>query len=455
VGFAGRNEDCANRKKLNTNTLHSQDIPRRIGSTPDAGQARTLIFITLVLLIGYGFALRHSLDFAIDGKTFYLSGKAMIVGGDFYDPAVEKSLSERFAPDGENAHLFAHLLTHPPITPVLFAPLSVLPWSVFRLLLLAMNVVSIPVIAWLCLRLVDRISVTGLWLAAAFIAVLPPVWQAIKLGQIALPMLACALLAAHCFLQKRSRWLAFFVVLAMVKPTFCVPLLAYLFLIGKTRTRLAMLAAGGIYAALNVIGMVRLQMQEISFVESYRRALNASFSGGGLNDPRLMGAIRLDVEVLLANVSYITPQIAKYAVVIVAAGAFWWATRRFLGRENESQFGACVAAMLLLGLILFYHRSYDAVLLLPAFFVGLAGAWPARNARREYSRRALHGALAVTALLCLAAIGSDERNALNMVLKTFGTSQPLWFKAACVLVCYGLMVAILKILSSKTQGENA
>lgn len=442
---------------MNTHFLHSSaDAPRRAGSTPSAAQTRALLFITLVLLIGYGFALRNSLDFAIDGKTFYLSGKAMIVGGDFYDPAREKALSEQFAPDGENAHLFAHLLTHPPITPVLFTPFSLLPWSVFRLLLLAINVISIPIIAWLCLRFAGRITLAGLWLASAFIAVLPPVWQAIKLGQIALPMLACALLAAHCVRRERWRWAMAFAVLAMVKPTFCLPLLAYLFVVGKPRARLSLLAAAGIYAALNLIGVARLQMQGISFVDSYRRALDASFSGGGLNDPRMMGAIRLDVEVLLANVSFLAPQIAKYTIAILLLVAFWWATRKYLMRENEAQFGAGVAAMLLLGLVLFYHRSYDGVLLLPAFFLGVVGALSTQGAGREYSARPLYLSLVFVALLCLSAIGSDERNALNMVLKLVQTTQPLWFKAACVLVCYGLMMVILSTLKTpKTQGENA
>ena len=429
------------------------------GSTPTK-----LLVIALVLLGGYTFALRHSLDFSIDGKTFYLAGKAMIVGGDFYDIEHEKLLSERFAPDGKNAHLFAHSLTHPPITPVIFAPLSLLPWSVFRLVLLAINVGSIPVIAFLCLRFYQRPSFLALWASSVFIALLPSVWQAVKLGQIALPMLASALLAAHFVLRRQPKGIALFALLAMVKPTLCIPLLAYLFVVGKPRERLALLGAGAAYGFLNLLGIARLQMQGISFAESYRQALNLSFGGGGLNNPLNIGVIRLDVEVLLTNLSLVAPKTAKYAIVFLLIGAFWWASRRWLGRENQMQFGAAVSAMLLLGLIMFYHRSYDGVLLLPALFLGISAWWQSLRAHREYSSaRYFHLALAVVALLCLAAIGSDGRNALNMILGVVKMSQPWWFKATCVLVCYGLMMIILKLqptselqsTSKPPQGELA
>lgn len=431
----------------------------RPSNRPAAGKSRwqtlaTPALIALVLLLLYAPVLRRSHNASIDAKIFYLAGKAFVVGGNPYDPATEQALVARYAPDDRLAEPLTYLLTHPPITSLLFALPALLPWPAFWALMLAVNIASIPLAAFLLLRFWGDPSPRLLWPASFFIAFLPPTWQCLRLGQIALPMLVCSLLAAHFFYRERFRGGGLSALLAMVKPTLCLPLLAFLFLRGGFRARRALLLTGLAYAALNLAGVWRLQAQGIDFKESYQRALDLSFAGGGINDPLTTAIIRLDLEALLASTGLGAFPLIKPVAVVLLAGLFGWAMRPRLGRESSFLFGGGVIAMLLLSLTAFYHRSYDGVVLAAAFFYALA-AWKSAwrgEAVKNSPARWCSPVLGAVILLGLAAIGAQQHNLLNLALRPLGMEQPVWFKAAGVLVAYGFLTMILR---RHAQGEFA
>jgi len=420
---------------------------------------RTLItpaLIALVLLLLYAPVLRYSYNASIDAKIFYISGKAFLEGGDPYNPVTEQALVARFAPDANPSEPLTYLLTHPPITSLLFALPSLLPWPAFWALMLVVNIVSIPLVAFLMLRFWGEPSPRLLWLASFFIAFLPPTWQCLRLGQIALPMLVCALATAHFFYQQRFRGGGICALLAMVKPTLCLPLLAYLFMRGEWRTRRAFLLVGLAYAVLNLIGIARLQMQGINFKDSYQRALELSFASGGINDPLTTAIIRLDLEALLLNSNM---AVAKPVIVILLMALFWWALRPQWSRETRFVFGGAVAATLLLSLTAFYHRSYDGVVLAAILFYAHAvwkwaeGEKPAKNLMARWCALALIAVI----LLCLAGVGAQQNNLLNLALRPFGLEQPVWFKAGCIVAAYGFLMIVLRRHAQDTpaHGEKA
>ena len=416
----------------------------------------TPALIALVLLLLYAPVLRYSYNASIDAKIFYISGKAFLEGGDPYDPVTEQALVAKHAPDAHPSEPLTYLLTHPPITSLLFALPALLPWPVFWALMLVVNIVSIPLAALLILRFWGNPPPRLLWLTSLLIAFLPPTWQCLRLGQIALPMLVCALAAAHLFYRHHLRGGGVSALLAMVKPTLCLPLLAYLFVRGEWRTRRAFLLVGLAYATLNLIGIARLQMQGINFKESYQRALELSFAAGGINDPLTTAIIRLDLEALLLNNNI---AFAKPVIVILLLALFGWALRPQWGRETLFVFGGAVAAMLLLSLTAFYHRSYDAVILAAILFYAHA-LW--RWGKNEFSSphllvRWCSLALIIVILLCLAGVGAKQNNLLNLALRPFGLEQPVWFKAGCVFAAYGFLMIVLRRHAQDTlaHGENA
>lgn len=406
----------------------------------------TPALIALVLLLLYAPVLRYSYNASIDAKIFYMAGKAFVEGGDPYNPVTEQALIAKYAPDDGPSAPLTYLLTHPPITSLLFALPALLPWPAFWALMLVVNIVSILLAALLILRFWGEPSPKLLWLASFFIAFLPPTWQCLRLGQIALPMLVCALAAAHFFYRQRFRGGGVFTLLAMVKPTLCLPVLAYLFLRDEGRARRALLLAGLAYAALNLVGVWRLQAQGIDFKESYQRALDLSFASGGINDPLTTAMIRLDLEAFLVSIGLGALPFAKPLIVVLLAGLFGWAIRPRLGRESSFVFGGGVIAMLLLSLLAFYHRSYDGVVLAAILFYAHA-VW--RRGRNESSSlnsmvRWCSLALIAVILLCLAGVGAQQNNLLNLALRPLGMQQPVWFKAACVLIAYGFLMIILR-----------
>ncbi len=326
---------------------------------------KTLAWGGLLLAVAY-FSWRgiwRGINDSGDLAVGYSATRAWISGQDPYDVvALKRELSAAGGADVASSPQLDRLLNvYLPTTLPAFVPVAILQWPVARLLALTINVGGTALIVLGLIRLLGwRPSQPRALALMAFLIALAPLHTTIASGQTAIVSTA-ALVAGLLLERARHRTLSgmLFGLATVLKVQLGLPFLAYLV---WRRRFVAAGAAGAVVVGSSVLAVGWMQLTGVPWLASWLANVGALSGPGGINDPSPLNADRfslINLQVLLFNfvpngdwVNALT-----YGLVGAAAVAFAWLGR---GREREL---LAVSIVAVLGLLVTYHRYYDAVLL--------------------------------------------------------------------------------------------
>ena len=305
-------------------------------------------------------ALTDSGDLAVG----FSAARAWLVGHDPYDAVVLKhdlllAGGTQTAIDRLDALRNVYF---PPTLP-LFLPVSMFSWPQAVLVWLLLNVGAVLLVAMGLARLFGWSPVSTRALAlTAFLLALAPVHTTIASGQTGL--VATAALVAAMLLERSGRpvqaGLAYGVATA-IKVQIGLPFLAYL--VWRRRWGTVKPAALAL-AGLSLVSVGRMEVTGSPWYQSWIANLAMLSGPGGMNDPGQLNADRyslVNLQYLLDSLSPGGPWADALAFFTVgsALGILLWLVR---GRHPRNELLA-LATVAVLGLLVTYHRYYDAVLL--------------------------------------------------------------------------------------------
>lgn len=356
-------------------------------STPTQPRTRRALvgalWVVLALAVGVllvrgtwrGMQEDHSRDFAL----IYSCVLGWVEGFNPYDASQlddvwrEAGGSERYLPTARSRvdNLY------PPSTFALLSPLTLLSWSQTHIAWALMNTAMVGVIVWSLLRIAGMRfgSVGGIVLCAAACAS-APITTSIAHGQTPLPVVACVVLA-HAL--RIGGWSVIPGVLlgmaAAIKPQIGFVFLAYeLFRMRWVIGGTGLAVTGGLAA----IGVLRLQIAGVDWLPTLRANLAGFRAPGAVSDPALTGPARshmtnlhVPLHALIENRTLVAGLVFAIVGAIALVFLVIWLRRR---EDRRELLTLSMASSLLL--LVVYHRSYDAaVLLIPA-------AWAFDSLRR-------------------------------------------------------------------------
>ena len=328
---------------------------------------RQLAWIAIAIAVAY-LAWRgvwRAIGYDQDLNVGYAAGRAWLFGRDPYDADALRDILVRSG-NGRIAFeesLAWRLNVYFPTTLPVFLAVSFLPWMAATLGIIAVNLVATFAILWGMLRLLGwRWSETrALWLTAFFLA-LAPVHATITAGQTGLLSLLALVIAFN--LEGSSlrfgAGIAYGLATAL-KVQIGLPFIAY----AAWRRRWA--SAGAAVAVVGVLSLVsigRMQVAGVPWVSSWLANLATLSAAGGLNDPGAENTQRyalVNLQFALSSILDNPFAVQAITIAVVGAGAlaFVWLTRG--GKPGDELLSLSVVAVL--GLMVTYHRYYDAVVL--------------------------------------------------------------------------------------------
>jgi hypothetical protein len=328
---------------------------------------RQLAWIAIAVAIGY-LAWRgvwRAVGYDQDLNVGYAAGQAWLFGRDPYDADV---LRNTLVSGGNGEVAFAESLVwrlnvYFPTTIPLFLAVAFVPWSVATLGLIVVNVAAAIGILWGMLRLLGwRWSETrSLWLTAFFLS-LAPVHATITAGQTGLLSMLALVVAFNLERDRRGTGagLAYGMATAL-KVQIGLPFVAF----AAWRRRWA--SAGVAVAVIGLLTLVsvgRMELAGVPWAASWLANLGSLSATGGLNDPGIENTqryalVNLQFALSSALADPFVVQAITLAIVGAAAVALVWFLRG--GRPYNEVLALSVVAVL--GLMVTYHRYYDAVVL--------------------------------------------------------------------------------------------
>ena len=316
---------------------------------------------------------RFDRSFFIDGKVYYAAANLFAHGRDPYDGAALIAESLHADPAGYPAGTAGELYINLPAALLPAAAVSFLPWTAFTTLSLVLMAFSIPLIVVFGLTAtgvdVTRGRLVGL---SILLAAYPPVWRCMMTGQVAILICAVCLGVCACVERRRSParlWgAAAFTFLALTKVTCAVPLLVYLFVRSARQERMALTAGASVFVAACLV--VTVMIGPHAAVSGLRENQAITFGPAGPDYPYFAPAkfARIDLEPLLAMFVG-APRLAavKYGLcLLLFLPLLVWTIKNGPGVDAR-----LASAWLAFSLILFYHRSYDALMTAPILFLGI------------------------------------------------------------------------------------
>jgi len=295
----------------------------------------------------------------------FSAARAWLLGHDPYDAAVlNRDLFLAGGADLTNSGLLELLrnVYFPTTLPVL-APLALVSWPEARVLGLVINVGASLFIALGVSHLLGwRLTSPRALALTSFVLVLAPVDATIAVGQTCI--MATAAVVWAVLLERSGRATASGVMWGLataIKVQVGLPFVAYL--LWRRRWAPA-LASCLVLVGLTVLSVVRLQVAGASWLTGWLANLSWVSRPGGINDPGMQNSSR----VLMINLQYplsslvadgVLVQLITFSAVGVAALALVWLSR---GRDPHPDL-LVLAVVAVLGLLVTYHRYYDAVLL--------------------------------------------------------------------------------------------
>lgn len=328
---------------------------------------KALVWAAVLVALAY-FAWRgvlRGISQSGDLAVGYSAGHAWLIGHNPYDAQeLHRILQAAGGGDLASGSLLDRLQdVYFPTTLPIFAPLALLSWPEARLVAIVANVAATAFIAVGLLRLIGwrLTSMKALLFIAALLA-LSPVHTTIALGQTGL--LATAAIVAAMLAERAGRpYLAgiLYGLATVFKVQIGLPFLVYL--LWRRRWAMPSVAALVVVGA-TAISAIRMQAAAVPWLAGWLDNLASLSRPGGINDPSVLNPDRFS----LINLQYplrsiidngAVVDVATILVVGAAALAFAW-----LRRSRDAHPDLLSLSMVaVLGLLVAYHRYYDAVLL--------------------------------------------------------------------------------------------
>lgn len=319
-----------------------------------------------------------------DLMWMYSASRAWLQGGNPYtiegaDDAFVSGggateMEKKFRPGAREAGRSG--LLYPPTTFVVMAPIGALPWSAAKLAWALVNAASLGGLAWALVRIAG-LSWRGwrAWAVLALALVYAPGITATAFGQMPVP--ATALIALAVVARRAGRPMLAGALLALacaLKPQHAGLFVVYEALRGRWRVVLSAAVVGGVIAG---VGAGVLWARGFNWVDDLRANVGA-FTVSGVGAPTRDNWLRFQMINLHYPLhEFITSVALVKALVFGVCGALMFGAWRLRPKDadgpDELLALAVVAAA---SLMVVYHRSYDAVVLLfpLAWCVGRAGA---------------------------------------------------------------------------------
>lgn len=338
-----------------------------------------------------------------DWRLVYAASRAWLVGELPYDAASVRRVFDAAGSMGQDAMntRTSEVLVYPPPALAALSPLAALPWRVASPL---WTVLSIGMYAGAIAALAAIAGLRGRWrvLFAGLSLVLCPIHTLLWQGQTATPVLLFVALSAWLIhrsqtptprLGRGSRATAAHVLAGVLLGVASVlkPQLGFVFLVyhaGRFRWTVA-LAGGFTIAALTTLGIARMSLAGVAWLEPYRANL-AAFTATSDASPLSTNPIRhhlLNLHYPLHTILGDAAPVGILVLAIVAAASLVYlrldwrrdadsGERRVLEHELLSLSMAAAVT-----LVVAYHRIYDAVLLLIPLAMLLSPSWRALRRR--------------------------------------------------------------------------
>ncbi len=358
-----------------------------------------------------------------------IQSHAWILGKDPYDPLIftqlwpsdagQIVLLHREALDGSMPAKRGMPSPYPlPCFPLLF-PLGLIRWKIANLLWIAICLFAFA-LALICTAVnagIDlRTSQAGV-LAAGALA-FAPFHTAIFTENPVLPVFALGMLAM--VIAERGKEAAAIVLLIVAlafKPTVALPFVGYLLIRDRWRILIPVVMGVGLLLA---VGQIRLTAAGASWLPTFLRGSQKMFGPGGIDDFSSVNPLRfnlLNLQVIGFELlgTRLGAQVAAWLTYLVLLTLWLWGRRRTSGQAAGVLELSILAATILLP---FYHRFYDAVLLL------LPLSWAIGNFRGELRRYARVALLLMTPFLLP---GATVLNQLAGTATSFKNISRFWW----------------------------
>ena len=305
----------------------------------------------------------------------YSAGQAWLAGEDPYQPAMlMKHLAQAGAQEFATPDYVGFMRNiYLPTTLPLYSPVGVFPWTVARSVWVGLGTVSLLVCVAGIMQLagVRWGSTPGLGLMALSLA-LAPVHTAFGLGQVS--VIALGSLMAAVMLEQRGRagWAGLFYGLATIaKVQIGLPFVLYV--LWRQRWRAGIIALA-LVAGVTLLSVARMEVAGVPWFASLQDNLRFTFTDRGYNDAIRGSAGRYTLVNLAYLLHVFTDSrllvgLASYGLVGAAGLAV---LARIHGKGYSQELLGC-SLIATLCLLVTYHRTYDAVLMLIPAGWALAG----------------------------------------------------------------------------------
>lgn len=334
-----------------------------------------LLLVGAAISILWGVSLERGVRGGVMGfPGIYFGTKCLLQGGDPYDvdQLVRVYQAEGFPLPSESAERrqSVTLYVNLPTTFLFVAPFTVLPLATAQTLWLVLVVGSFSLAAFLMWRL-GRTYAPAVSLLLTFI-VLANCEIIFSGGNTAGLVVALCVIAVWCLLTERSALLAVICLAASlaIKPHDVGLIWLYFLLAGKTYKKRA-IQAGALAVALALVGTLWVSHVAPHWTSELRSNLATISAPGGINEPgpTSIGVGSPDMIIDLqtvASVFHDDPRIYNPITYVVCGTillAWLIVVLRSRPSRDENAFFAIVSVAAL-SMLVTYHRSYDAKLLL-------------------------------------------------------------------------------------------
>lgn len=305
----------------------------------------------------------------------YSAARAWIAGDDPYDPVILRGHLARAGGVAQATEASMNFMRniYLPVTIPMFVPVALLPWPVARISWALINVAGLVVIVVRVLRLAEvpvcSYRGTGLIVLAMLFA---PVQTAIGTGQSSIVSVMLLILASGKEQAGRPWWAGLLYGLATaMKVQIGLPFVAYLL---WRRRWIAASGAGIVLLVLTSVSLLRMEVGGIDWLASRQANVQQTMSSGGYNDAISGSPGRytlINLQYLVHDFTDSRPVANGVTLAVVGALGLLMVVR-LRGRDPEHELLA-FSTVAVLTLLVTYHRTYDAVLML------IPAAWALRG----------------------------------------------------------------------------
>jgi hypothetical protein len=339
--------------------MYSKDI------TSLEWRARLILFIFFLVAFyswckGPISAIKDSRDFAV----IYLSSYSWAQGLDpynqelYYDIWVKADALPDKMPDKNMVPSVYPIISLP-----LCAPITFLSWPTAKIFWMFLN--SLAFFALLALLLImSKINLRD-WRAitlVSFCLMLYPIHVTIAMGQPTILVIACGLGSIMAANSKRHLYSSILLAASLcLKPQLGISFLCYMMILRQWKILWFCLS---IIMVIFLAGILRLGLDNFSWVGSWTRNLTTAFTEGGLNDPTMKNQYRhhlLNLQFPLSMMmhSKIVVTILAIAIVVLEITFFM----RYVRTDINFDELLTLSFLSIISLFPIYHRYYDASIL--------------------------------------------------------------------------------------------